>query len=136
MIRANSIKAYVEELPKLNHREKMILTVILSKNVPLTDREIMVELGFHEPNQVRPRVNHLIQLGVIREVGTTKCAVTQKTVRRCWAKPAQEGFPMQVRPAKPNDPYQQSQMTAPVTIADGLHRSALRQNNANQGRLL
>jgi hypothetical protein len=136
MIRAQSIKAFEEELPKLNRREKMILTVMRSKNVPLTDRQIMVELGFQEPNSVRPRLSHLIEIGLVREVGVVKCEITGKSVRQSWSPPKQEGLPMQVQPATPNAPYQPRPMNEPQTVADGLHRSALRQNNANQGRLL
>lgn len=133
MIRAQSIKAFDEELPKLNRREKLILAALRSRDVPMTDRELMTELGFHEPNAVRPRITHLIELGLVREVGMVKCEITKKSVRQCWSLPRQEGLPMQVQSATPTTPYQPHQVTPPVTIADGLHRSSLRQNNANQG---
>lgn len=48
---------------------------------PMTDREIMQRLGFVDMNTVRPSITKLTQLGVLEEVGTAVCPVTDREVR-------------------------------------------------------
>ena len=77
----NSLSAYREEVAKLERRERMIYDHLLTSDLKLTDREIMSDLSFSEPNSVRPRITALIAKGLVREVGTTRCTVTGKRVR-------------------------------------------------------
>ena len=81
-IHPNSQAAYHEEKDAghFNQREMMILAA-LRRVGSATDRALMELLGFTEPNQVRPRVNHLLEMGAILHDGDTRCPVTGKTVR-------------------------------------------------------
>ncbi len=83
MIHNNSIRTYYEEKPKLNKRAKLIYEYLLDlpPNCCHTDREIMMALGYSEPNQVRPRITELVKMGMLHEVGKTKCDITGKNVR-------------------------------------------------------
>lgn len=80
----NSIEAYYEELPKLSKRARQIADFFYNNGYAggYTDREVMNVLGYTEPNQVRPRITELIQLGILKEVGAVKCEITGKKVRK------------------------------------------------------
>lgn len=80
MIHANSLAAYHAERLRLSDRAERVLGYIANKG-PSTDRQVMAGLGFGEPGAVRPRITELIDLGLLMEVGNTKCAITGKTVR-------------------------------------------------------
>lgn len=81
MIHDNSVQAYHEEEPKLSRRADAVLAWI-TRHGPHTDREVMVGMGFSEPNAVRPRITELIERGKLMEVGDIMCSVTGKRVRR------------------------------------------------------
>jgi DNA-binding Lrp family transcriptional regulator len=82
--RANSVAALREENRKLSAREDLILAELRAHG-PGTDREIARRLGFSEMNCVRPRITHLIEIGIVRVLEDVKCKVTNKTVRRVTA---------------------------------------------------
>lgn len=65
-----------------NARELEIMAALKDYPTPATDRQIMGYLDYCEPNCVRPRITHLIQMGVLMEVGSVRCPVTGKTVRQ------------------------------------------------------
>lgn len=65
---------------RFNQREMMILAA-LRRVGSITDRGLMLLLGFTEPNQVRPRITHLIKVGAVIEAGSTICGTTGKRVR-------------------------------------------------------
>ena len=48
---------------------------------PMTDREIMLGLGFEDMNSVRPRISELVDDGVLEEFGDKLDPVTGMTVR-------------------------------------------------------
>tara|TARA_R100001163_G_scaffold14424_1_gene13172 strand:- start:4136 stop:4414 length:279 start_codon:yes stop_codon:yes gene_type:complete len=81
----NSINAYHEELPRLSKRASAIYNFFANTHSRLerfyTDRQVKTILGFNDMNQVRPRITELIQLGLLEEVGKTKCPITCKMVR-------------------------------------------------------
>jgi len=78
----NSKKALYEERSRLSERESQIYEMLrVTPNDSRTDRQIMVRLGFSEPNQVRPRITELINKGLLMECGQTTCLETRKTVR-------------------------------------------------------
>jgi len=79
-VHENSIAAYHASGPMISRRAQMVLEWIRA-NGRATDRQVMEGLGFREPNAVRPRCTELIQRGALREVGSTVCPVTGKTVR-------------------------------------------------------
>lgn len=81
MIHPNSLSAYHDERPRLSARASAVLTWI-RQHGPATDRQVMDGMGFREPNAVRPRVTELVELGMLVEVGSVRCAWTGKTVRR------------------------------------------------------
>jgi hypothetical protein len=87
MIHEHSRKAYHEMLATLTERQRVIYDYVQQNNLRLTDREIMRALDFNEPNQVRPRITELVQLGLFRECKPRKCDVTRKTVRVVEAAP-------------------------------------------------
>ena len=79
-VHANSIAAYHGSAPMISRRARMVLDWIRA-NGRATDRQVMAGLGFIEPGAVRPRITELIDAGALREVGSTRCPTTGKTVR-------------------------------------------------------
>ena len=77
----NSLEAYDEERAKLNKRANAIFLYMRDLGSPITDRNVMRDMGFTEPNAVRPRITEMIKIGLMEEVGSIKCEVTKKTVR-------------------------------------------------------
>lgn len=77
----NSLSAYGEERPNLNKRCKAVMSAVDDLGVA-TDRAIKEYLKLPDMNNVRPRVTELIKLGLLREFDTTKCELTNKSVRR------------------------------------------------------
>ena len=61
------------------YRQKIL--DLLTRQSPLTDRQIIDTLGVRDVNNIRPEITRLKQAGQIREYGKTKCPVTGKTVR-------------------------------------------------------
>lgn len=82
-LHANSAAAYsdgrIDQFPK---RTAAIVRALRAARGPLTDREVMVALGFQDPNSCRPRITELIDAGVAEEIDSVRCPVTGKTVRR------------------------------------------------------
>ena len=78
----NSLTAYREEGERLSGRKALIYELLSETNTALTDREVMLKLGYSDPNAVRPRITELIKRGLIEEFGSKVCVSTRKTVRR------------------------------------------------------
>jgi predicted DNA-binding transcriptional regulator len=78
----NSLTAYREEGERLNGRKALIYELLSETNTAMTDREVMLKLGYSDPNAVRPRITELIKRGLIEEFGSKVCVSTRKTVRR------------------------------------------------------
>jgi hypothetical protein len=76
---ANSLAAFRSS--DFNPREQAILRVLREAGIPMSDRAIMQRMGYQEPNAVRPRINHLLDIGALEEAGNIECPVTGKTVR-------------------------------------------------------
>lgn len=82
MIHENSKQALYEERKSLSDRASKIYEYVRGQSSnSFTDRQIMTNLGFTEPNQVRPRITELVERGLLYESGSAKCDVTDKTVR-------------------------------------------------------
>lgn len=82
MMHINSIEAYVSEFGNISKRAKLIYNHLRSNSdICYSDRDVMIALGFDEPNQVRPRITELVKSGLIKEVGKRKCETTGKNVR-------------------------------------------------------
>lgn len=79
MIHENSVKSY-QELKPLSKRCKAVVGALGDLGVA-TDRRIKDHLGFPDMNNVRPRVNELIKMGIVMEHHQELCDVTNKTVR-------------------------------------------------------
>lgn len=78
----NSLQAYYEGKGDLFSKRKQEILSILSKHINgLTDREIMIVLGYQEGNAVRPRLTELIHDGVVEEIGNKEDPITGKHVR-------------------------------------------------------
>ena len=77
---AHSLEAYRAEQPKLSRRAERILDWI-ETHPRVTDRDVMVGLGYTDMNAVRPRITELVDAGRLVEVAEKPCAVTRKTVR-------------------------------------------------------
>lgn len=89
----HSLRAYREERPALQAREREILDVVHAFG-PLTDREVMETCGYREPNAVRPRITGLIAAGLLVQHDCVRCPVTGKTVRRVAIRRAGEQMAM------------------------------------------
>lgn len=87
-IHENSRAAYLSSLGMIGRRAQMVLDYVRAHGRS-TDRQVMDGLGFREPNQVRPRISELVDLEALREVGSTRCPVTGKTVRLVDVPPVQ-----------------------------------------------
>jgi hypothetical protein len=131
MTRLNSIKAHNEERRALSKRENAILLLLRSRNTPMTDREIVRSLGFSDMNAVRPRVTELVTKGYVREVGSVRCEITGKTVRRVWAPLKAWDLPFKGDfPGQHTQPYTHKPPPGgSVTIADGVSRAVLRKQS-------
>ena len=80
MIHQHSIDAYHQEQPKLSRRALAVLDWI-ELHPKVTDREVMLGLGYSDMNSVRPRITELVDAGRLVEVSERVCDVTGKTVR-------------------------------------------------------
>ncbi len=78
-VHVNSIITY--HSLDLNGRREKVLDVYRKSSRPLTDREVMSDLGYTDPNMARPRITELIDMGYLREAGSVKDTLTKKTVR-------------------------------------------------------
>jgi hypothetical protein len=58
-----------------------VFDVFKRKQAPLTDRQVANILGFHDMNQVRPRISELKEAGALIEMGKMRDPFTGKTVR-------------------------------------------------------
>ena len=87
-VHENSIAAYHSSVPMISRRARMVLEWV-RKNGQATDRQVMQGLGFIEPGAVRPRITEAIAMGMLREVGSTRCPATGKTVRLVDVPPVQ-----------------------------------------------
>jgi hypothetical protein len=76
----NSILSY-HQITNLSERYKRILEIYQNSPLPLTDRDILIQLGANDMNYCRPRISELIDKGLLREVGDCKDRLTGKTVR-------------------------------------------------------
>lgn len=80
MIHQHSVEAYHSERVKLSRRALRILDWI-ELHPKVTDRDVMLGMGFTDPNCVRPRITEAVEIGALAEVGEKRCPVTGKTVR-------------------------------------------------------
>jgi predicted transcriptional regulator len=90
-IHPNSVAAYWQGRDDLfGKRLQKVIAALRASRDPLTDREVMVRLGFADPNAVRPRISELVDAGIAQETGRVLCPVTRKTVRFVRLAPARE----------------------------------------------
>jgi predicted HTH transcriptional regulator len=84
MTHPNSIAAHVAEKSTgaLSKRASLILTAARQSG-PFTDRQMQHRLRLPDPNSVRPRITELVMSGLLEECGSTRDALTGKTVRVC-----------------------------------------------------
>lgn len=81
VMRQTSIEAF-DKIKHIGRKQREVLGVIkraTERQEFLTDREIARELGFKDPNKVRPRRHELMKLELIQAEGTKTCSVTGKT---------------------------------------------------------
>lgn len=80
-MRMTSLDAYLQ-VPQLSETQQQVYDNILENNTMNlypTDREIAKELGYSDPNKVRPRRYELMEAGIITEAGKRKCSVSKRT---------------------------------------------------------
>lgn len=77
----NSMIAFEETVKERDARRKAVLSVYQSSNNPLTDRDVMVSLGFNDPNATRPRITELVADGILIECGKIRDRLTKRLVR-------------------------------------------------------
>lgn len=63
-------------------RKRNVCELLARSNRPVTDRELLDELGGDDMNLIRPGVTELIKLGIVVECGSVVCKKTGRTVRR------------------------------------------------------
>lgn len=80
-LHVNSLCAYLEgQTENFSKREQQVLDQVrVLKSA--TDRDVMVSLGFTDPNAVRPRISELIKEGLLVEIGHSEDVITGKRVR-------------------------------------------------------
>lgn len=79
---------------KLSRRQAAILSWLLTRNRPHTDREVAAGMGYPDMNAVRPRITELLRMGVLEEVDAVACPVTRKRVRRIQPAETQSELPL------------------------------------------
>jgi transcription initiation factor IIE alpha subunit len=77
----NSLMVYFQGERQWFTRRELAVLEVIEKRGHATDREVMIALGFVDPNAVRPRITKLRDDGVIEEVDTIQDPVTKKAVR-------------------------------------------------------
>jgi hypothetical protein len=85
----NSLAAYYQEQDKLAGRALLIWTVLLAQGA-MTDRQLMEDMGFTDPNAVRPRLTELCKAHWCYEAGNINCHSTGKRVRLVAARSREE----------------------------------------------
>lgn len=103
----NSLCAYFAgESGLFSKRELLILDLLREgrNRAGLTDREVMLALGFSDMNAVRPRLTELVAEGLVNEIGSKDDPVTGKCVRivalRLDPRRAQAEFDLEGEPRK------------------------------------
>lgn len=82
MIHDNSRKSFEQIQDKVGKRCQMILNCLRKNPKGMSDRDVMLELGFTDPNTVRPRVTELIKRGMVEEcLHMAECGITGRKVR-------------------------------------------------------
>ena len=107
----NSLRALREALDSgaFNAREKQILLVYQRRpEKPFTDRDVMDELGYHDPNMVRPRITELVDKGWLSECDEGRVdRATGKLVRQTILNPDRNAEQVRTKPRRPEDSQQQ-----------------------------
>jgi hypothetical protein len=80
-IHQNSFQSYQEIANQLSSRQAMIFQILTQARKGLTDRQILNFAGLHDMNQVRPRITELIRSGLVQEIKSVKCPITDRKVR-------------------------------------------------------
>ena len=84
-IRQTSLKSYYElrDTSRLSEMQSKVYNLI--KKFPgLTDREIAKELGYSDPNNIRPRRNELVKDGFVEELPKRKCSIPPYRMAYTW----------------------------------------------------
>jgi hypothetical protein len=81
----NSLLAFDQIEEDRGKRAEAIYRLLIAGGRPMTDREIMTQLGFRERNATAPRITELIDNRWLVETGSIECPVTGKRVRRVRA---------------------------------------------------
>ena len=77
----NSMFAYEETVKERAARREAVLGVFMTADRPLTDREVMIRLGFNDMNAVRPRITEMTTDGTLVECSKVRDTVTKRLVR-------------------------------------------------------
>lgn len=81
-VRETSLDAYdylrFGKCPTLGERQQAVYNLIFDYGKPITDQEIAHELGFSDPNSVRPIRFELVKMGFVVEGGRRKCSRTKR----------------------------------------------------------
>ena len=82
MVRDTSLLAFYSVKEDLGLRQALVLEQI--RKVPLlTAKEISHNMGYSDPNSVRPRITELQKKGLIKAYSKRECRVSGK-VACCW----------------------------------------------------
>lgn len=73
----SSLEAYKDVQPKICSSQKRILKVVYNEKEPFCQKRILelVQLYYgkhYQINQITPRVNELVEMGILKEVGRKK----------------------------------------------------------------
>jgi len=77
-VRDTSKRAY-KQIQPLGLAQQIVYDVIEKLGCP-TDMEITKNLGYADPNKVRPRRKELLDMGFITECEKRICSITKRTV--------------------------------------------------------
>ena len=83
MIHPNSIESHHDNQSsgKGETYRKRIVSLLIERAEPMTDRAIIEALHVTDVNNIRPEITRLKQRGLLKELGKVTCPVTKKTVR-------------------------------------------------------
>lgn len=77
----NSLLCWLEGKEELFGKRESAVLKTVERLGRASDREVMLALGFVDPNATRPRISEAIKEGILVEVGTQEDPITRKQVR-------------------------------------------------------
>ena len=81
MVRETSLNAYIDLQDEGTLKERELKVVeLLTKEISMTDNEMMAKLGMRDRNEISPARWRLFKRGIVESDGKDKCPITGRRV--------------------------------------------------------